>query len=299
MDETTSFDDFFGAIDGDTGYQTGDTDSTTDTTDTPADEPTGEDAAQQPAEDAQDGENTDHAEGGDNAEQPAGSPAPADTFTLRVNKSDMTVGRDDMIVYAQKGVDYDRVKGALEQARSDNTALQERVSQTEEVYNLISDLAKESNMEVADLLDQFRLARYKSQGMSADAARERLGREKAERELATLKGKADAQKTETDARQERAQREVAEFNRRYPGVSLNDTLVDRLKADVHAGMTLSEAYQKMVNEDQAAEIQRLQNELAAKKQNDANRGSSPGSLGDSGAKKAPSQYDDFFSAFND
>lgn len=299
--ENTNFDDFFDTMDGDSGYQSGEADDAADTADTPTEEP-GTDNGDTPQEGAEaaggdNGEGNSQPDG--NTEQPADAGAPAETFTLRVNKEDKTVTRDEMIVYAQKGADYDRVKTALEQERSTNSELAARVSQTEEVYTLISELAKESNMEVGELLDQFRVARFKSQGMSEDAARERLGRVKAEQELANLRSKSEAQRTNADAQQERAVREVAEFNQRYPGVQLNDEIVGKLKADVHNGMTLCEAYQKMVNAEKDAEIQRLQNELAAEKQNKANRSSSPGSMNDSGSKKTNSTYDDFFSAFDD
>lgn len=295
MDETaTSFDDFFSAMEGESGYQSADTDDAADIADTPDDAGGGE-AAEDGAQPTEDGKT----EGAADVPGAAGDPpAPAETFALRVNKTDVPATREEMIAYAQKGVDYDRVKTALEQERTANAELQGRVSQTEEVYGLIAELAKESGVEIGELLDQFRVARYKNQGLSDDAARERLGREKAERELASLKGKADAQKSETDARHERAQREVAEFGRRYPDVTLTDEMVAKLRPDVQDGMTLCEAYQKLCNTEQAAEIKRLQDALEAEKQNKANRSASPGSLGDSGAKKTGGQYEDFFSAFN-
>lgn len=65
-------------------------------------------------------------------EQGAGEDAPKpETYTLKVNKELREVGREELIALAQKGADYDRVKAAAEQGKSDNMALRNRLADLE------------------------------------------------------------------------------------------------------------------------------------------------------------------------
>lgn len=60
------------------------------------------------------------------------APAPApETYTLKVNKALREVSREELIALAQKGADYDRVKAAAEQGKSDNMALKNRLADLE------------------------------------------------------------------------------------------------------------------------------------------------------------------------
>lgn len=229
------------------------------------------------------------------AEPPEGS-AEQETFTLKVNKEKKTVTRDQMIAYAQMGVDYDRVKAAAEQAKSDNTALKEQLADMQEGYDLLTQLAQDSKVTVPELLDAMRANRYKGLGLSDDAAKERVAREKAEKALEAEKAKAPAVKTETPA--ERAAREVADFRAEFPDVDISKELMSKLMGDVKNGMSLSQAYRKQESAEKDARIRQLEEALAAEKKNRENRDTSPGSQSDSGARRGTDKYDDFFEAFN-
>lgn len=206
-------------------------------------------------------------------------PAEPEMFTLKVNKEERQVSREEMIELAQKGADYDRVK---EQAKGQ-----------QEIMEVLSALAKEAQTDIPGLMDSFRIGMLKKQGLSEDAARERLGREKAERENELLKAQKQPPE-ETSA--QRAKREVAEFRQAYPKVELSDELLKKLMADVAGGMTLTEAYRKLEAAEKDAKIAELQRQLEAEKQNRQNRAASPGSQKDSGGRRGKSDFDDFMRA---
>lgn len=220
----------------------------------------------------------------------------ADTFTIKVNKEERTVSREEMITLAQKGADYDRVKAAAEQAKTDNTALREQNAKMQEAYNLLTELAGESKITVPELLRVFRVNRLKGQGLSEDAAKERVAREDAERELQSLKAQQEAAKNKPE--NDRAKREVEEFRKLYPDVALTEELVASLVDDVQAGMSMAQAYQKREMAKRDEEIRSLKAQLEADKKNRENRASTPGSQKDSGAKRAKNQYDAFFGAYD-
>lgn len=287
----TSFDQFFDALDSESGYQT-ETEPEAQETAPAEDEPVQEGA--EPAEDAPAaGDDTDPTTEGDPAAAPAQA---ADSFTLRVNHSDMTVTRDQMIEYAQKGVDYDRVRAALEQEKNANSVLRSQQADTQKTVDRLSSLAKDCNLELPDLLEQFEIAMYQRQGLSPDAAKERAARVAAERKLE--EANAQKQTAQDETMEERANREIAEFAQRYPGVEPTKELAEKLAADIQNGMTLTQAYEKHLSAEKDAEIQRLKTELEAEKQNNANRASSPGSMQDQGSRKVKDQFDDFFGAFD-
>lgn len=292
-----SFDDFFDAFDAEHDHQSEAEDNKNEV-DAAAEEPTQEntpDGGDDGEGGASEEPSTEPTTDGDPTAQ--SQPAP-EKFTIRVNHSDMEVTREQMIEYAQKGADYDRVKAQLEQGKSDNQALRSQLDATQEVYDLIAGLAKDSGMEIPALLDQFRVTQYRAQGLSEDAAKERLSRVKTERELEQLKGKQTTQKTEEEARQERIDRESAEFAQKFPDAKLSEEIARKLAPDVQSGMSLSDAYQKMLDAEKDAQIRQLKAELEAERQNKANHASSPGSMKDVGSKKNKDSFDDFFDAFD-
>ena len=139
---------------------------------------------------------------------------------------------------------------------------------------------------------------FRKSGGSSDAeAASALENAKLKRENAQLKA---AKAQETSAKEDskaRAEREIAEFHKEFPGVELTQELCAKLMGDVQGGATLTNAYRKMVAAEKDAQIAELQKQLAAEKQNKKNRTSSPGSQKDSGGKRQKSEFDDFISAF--
>lgn len=290
MDET-SMDEFFDAMEDDYQSDSGEEMSESDV-----------ESVEESTDSAQDGEEAPEkeeiSEGADEPseeEKPTETEPESQTYVLRVNHEDKPVTLEELKNYAQMGVDYNRVKTQLEQAKTDNSGLNAKVAEMQGVFDTISELAQASNMSVADMIRQFEETRYTSLGYTQEAAKLAVDRDHLKKEVGSLQSKKPA--TEADAQKERADREVAEFAEQFPDVELNDELVSKLMKDVQSGMTLSNAYQKMLRAEQAQQIEELKKQLEAEKQNAANRTSSPGSVQDSGVRHKRDKFDDFFDNF--
>lgn len=297
MEETTpievteeGFEDFEAAFDDETGYQTEDSEEVTDTEDgepetTASETDTADDSEEESGEDQEDGAE----------ESAAEQPPAADTFTLRVNKEDRTVSREEMIAFAQKGIDYDRVKGQL--AERDNTIAQlnKTIDSNKEAVDLLNLLSEELKKPVPELLESLHLSLRMKNGETEAEAKANIRAIKAERAMKAAQEKPAAEpKPDGKAR---AEKEVAEFHNRYPGVELTEELCGKLAKDVQSGMSLSDAYAKQQAAAKDAEIAELKRQLEAEKQNKKNKTQSVGSLKDSGGKRGRSAEDDFFAAF--
>ena len=293
--ENTSFTEFAEAFDDAADYQIDSNEASTANEETEVSasaETEVEDIGAEATDDNDAGNQTDNSADGDTKAQQEQT---GETFTLKVNKEEKTYSREEVISLAQKGADYDRVKDQLAQSRQNAEALQGQIDSQKEAMTVLDELAKASNMEIPEFLRGLRIGLLKKQGLSEDAANERLLRLDAERENAALKAAADSATQETG--KQRAERELAEFRASYPAVELTQEVLNELMEDVQGGMSLTRAYQKNEAAKKDAKIAELQRQLDAEKQNKENLAASPGSQKDSGGKRSKSDYDDFMAAF--
>lgn len=296
MEHDVSTEEFFSAFE-DAGYQSGEAAEETAQEETTETQESTEDTAQDGAEQAQDGENTEDAPGEEQAAEGAEAQQQPESFTIKVNKEERTVSREEIIALAQKGADYDRVKAAADKSKSDNEALNQQLASMKPVFDLICEIAKDAGVEVEALLDSFQISRLRQkENLSEGEAKERLARVKAERELEKMKATPATPNPEQE-RKARVDKEIEQFQKDFPDVALGDIPVDELAADIQAGKPLSQAYQAYLMRQKDAEIQQLKAAAAAAEQNRKNRAASPGSASDSGSRKTKSATDDFWAAF--
>lgn len=225
----------------------------------------------------------------------------AQMFTIRVNKEDQQVGLAEITTLAQKGADYDRVKGQLTESRQQLQELQGERDKYRGTMDVLETMAASAQMSLEEFVESLQVNAEMQGGKTEAEAKAEIRARKAEKQL-------DAMKAETSAKQEpaaedtqtRAEREIAEFQKRFPNVGLDqltEDVVKELEADVKNGMSLSDAYQKRENSRKDARIAELEKQLQAEKQNKRNRSNSPGSQKDSGGKREKSEFDEFAAAF--
>lgn len=227
----------------------------------------------------------------ESAQETAGKPGETEMFTLRVNKEDRTVNREEMISLAQRGLDYDRVKGQLQDRDNTIAQLNKTISENRDALEVLTLIAEETKTEIPQLLESLHLSLRMKNGETEAEAKANIRAMKAERAMKAAQASAES------GGKARAQKEVAEFRQRYPGVELTEELCGQLMADVQGGMTLSDAYAKKQMADKDSRIAELERQIAAKQQNDKNRFKALGSQKDSGGKRTKSEEEDFFAAF--
>lgn len=294
MDE--NFEDFFGAFEGNDGNQT---EPQEETTEVETSENTQEEQPQEPSRD------TEEVEGGDDsgetagevtneeaeeataevAEKPQEESTPA-FISVKYDKETRQVSMEDAPGWIQKGMNYDRVKAKLDAQQ--------------ETMDLLSVISEKVGVPVDKLLDELHVNAVKGTGKTETEARAIIKAEKLERQLQAQSAKK-ADEAQPSAEVSRGQRELAEFRKVFPDVNLDAELVEKIRPDIQAGMSLTSAYLKQENARLKAETARLaqeqQRKEAAAAQNRKNQRSAPGSQQDSGGKRQKDDFDDFFAAF--
>lgn len=307
MSETmdTNYADFFGAFDGGDGNQTdaveADTDEVTeDTSDADTD-----DEASETAEDSESGETNDNVneqeaeEAAAESKEEAEKPITEQKFVVKVNKETREVSYDDAPAWIQKGMDYDRVKGQLENEQKHGQELQTKLDEQKQIMDVLELAAEDSGMSIPELMEHVHLGMLMGKGMTEKEAKAELRALRAEKQVKTGTDKTAATaETATPATEDnRAQREVEEFMRNFPGVSLTDEQIQKMKPDVQNGLSMTAAYLKMENARLKAEAEQQKQKDAAAAQIKKNRAKATGSQTDSGGQRTRTAEDDFFAAF--
>lgn len=259
------------------------------------------------AEDEESG--TEAAPEGDGADQPAdketeeakpetteADPEPkqeADGFELKYMGETKTVGKNEAIVLAQKGLDYDRIRQERDSMSTELEGLRADKAKLTEYEDFLGKLALSVGADIPTMMESTRakmlVADEKKKGneISEEFAREkiRFEREKADFErqkaskqqpAAEAEAKPEA-KSDEDAAKARRDDEAAEFLREFPDVepkSIPKEVINKWMS----GEPLVRAYM-------AYENKKLKAELAAMEQNQKNSQRSTGSVRSAGAGK--------------
>lgn len=242
----------------------------------------GEDEADDSAED--DGADEDGDEGEeDDGGEPQGDDGAADDgekFPVKWLDETKELTREEVIRYAQKGMDYDRTKQALHALREEADALRafktEHEAQVEELTAYLKESGKTS---LNDVLDDLRVSELIGKGDSADLAREKIRAARLERQLA-----ANAQRqTERDESSRKAKADLEAFQKEYPDVKVDEALLKELGDDLKATGNLTRAYEKMQRRKLEADNAALRKQIEADKQKASNKRRTTGSQKSSGS----------------
>ena len=206
------------------------------------------------------------------AEQEHTAPAQQEadqSFQLKHMDEVRTVGREEVIALAQKGLDYDRIRGKLEQ----------RDGEDQEAAALIRAMAEKAGMGLSDFLDATAAAqRCKPDRSDYDAVLAQVKLERKERGISAREDALNAaQQQEQERRQaaERRQADIQSFLRSFPDVKA-DTIPQAVWAEVAKGRSLTEAYA-------VYQAEQLRRELETERQNAKNAARSAGSRATAGA----------------
>lgn len=287
--ETTTVEETGGFID-DMGvdmseYMTGGGEDQPDETEIVADEPD-EGAETEPAAETKPAEE----------QKSTGSDGASDGVKIPVKvlgeQRDLTVA--EATEYAQKGMDYDRVKGQLHKANEELQELRQFKSNNSDSIAFLEQLARESNMTLEAMIEDVKVGQLmKKEKISREVAVERVRSEKLRQQL-ERRNEAQRKETEADARRKA---DISEFLQKFPGVNGKD-IPKEVWDKVNGGDTLVHAYEAHVSAKRDAEkdkkIADLERELATLKQNTANKARSTGSQRTGGQESSRDQFLDIF-----
>ena len=232
-------------------------------------------------------------------EEPAGQPEaeptkeqkeePEELFDLKFNKEIRKVNRQEVTELAQKGLNHDRILEQRDHLQQENAELLKFKQDNEAIIGLLDAAAQKSGTDRNTFLQSVRENAYVSQGLSRDAAHERVLREDAEQRLSRTE-KADAEKQQAQQGQEIArQQDIERFLKLYKDVDPN-TIPKEVWDDVRNGETLVSAYGRYENRQLAESNRKLQESINALKQNEKNKQKSIGSAKTEGKETAKDPF---------
>ena len=249
-------------------------------------EETSEETAEEPEET---GEQT------ESQEQPEEEPtqeSPEELFDLKFNKEIRKVNRQEVTELAQKGLNHDRILEQRDHLQQENAELLKFKQENEAIIGLLDAAAQKSGTDRDTFLQSVRENAYVSQGLSRDAAHERVLREDAEQRLSrTEKLEAERNRSQqSQQEQEQArQQDIDRFLKLYKNVDPG-TIPKEVWDDVRNGETLVSAYGRYENRQLAESNRKLQESINALKQNEKNKQKSIGSAKTEGKETAKDPF---------
>lgn len=203
------------------------------------------------------------------SEQQQTEDAPEELWTLKHLGAEKQVGKTEALALAQKGMDYDRI-------RSQRDELLAFRNTNESAVELLNTIAQERGMTLEQYTDHLRAQRIVATGVSEDAAKERVAREKAEAALAQQNQQIQAQQQQTTERMNTVKADLDRFRERY-GADAYRNIPQEVWDEVNKGTLLTSAYADYVAKQKDTEIQNLKAQLKAQQQNNKNQKTSTGS----------------------
>lgn len=200
-----------------------------------------------------------------------------ETFTLKYNHEEKGYTREEVIPLAQKGLDYDRVRGKLDEATErykDYDNIKSELTAKSEQLRWFEEMAKDQGMTVDEMIDSTRATiMSRRTGQDIEVCRGIVKNERRSRELdiereRMTNDKANESKRDTDIR---------EFLEKHPDFTDPKSIPQEVWDAVHQGETLVNAYEAYQNRQKDAEIERLRAEVEKLNQKEKNKARSTGS----------------------
>lgn len=222
---------------------------------------------EEPVEEEEPTDDNPEPEGREEADQP--------TFDLKYMGEIKTVGREEVVTLAQKGLNYDRILGERDTAKAE-------VSRLQEYENFLQELAGPDNLSIEDLIDSTRAeVLAKKEGLDPAVALQRIKLDRDKRAFEAQKSKEQADQRAKQAEEERQQEDFRRFVQAYPGVKAQDIPAE-VWEKVRGGVPLVTAYAQHENKQLREENAALKARAETAEQNKKNEERSTGSQSSAG-----------------
>lgn len=213
-------------------------------------------------------------------------------FELKHLDETRTVDREEVIVLAQKGMDYDRIREKWE-AGKDGAAWYEANGDS---VRWLEEMAKEQGMTFAEMVDSARAQIMASRtNQSLEVCRGIVANERKAAELERKQKALDAGIGKTDAEtaaRERMQADIQAFTAAYPEQARDPNGIPKEVWDaVHKGETLVNAYRAYENRQLKEQLEKEKAEAAKREQETKNKARSTGSQRSSGRRSDMDAFD--------
>lgn len=213
-------------------------------------------------------------------------------FELKHLDETRTVGREEVIALAQKGLDYDRIREKYDAAK-DSIQWYE---QNADSVKWLEDIAKKQNMTFEQLVDSTRaqiMANETRQSLSVCqgiVANERKAAQlEAQRKAMEAKSSEESTKSAAKAKMEA---DIQDFIKAYPEQARDPEKLPKEVWDaVHGGETLVSAYRAYENKQLKAQLEQQKADADRRAQEEKNKARSTGSQSTAGKRSEMDAFD--------
>lgn len=239
-------------------------------------------AEEDTAEEVEESESTEETEASQQTETEVRS---EDSFTLKYMGEEKSVTREEIVPLAEKGMNYDKVKGQLEAARNDLKEFEQvkaDLSKRNEQLQYLEELAKEQNMSLDELIENTQVqVMHRKTGKDMEVCRGIVANERRARELQAQQDKT-AEAADTKAKRDA---DIAEFMKAYPELASDPKNVpEEVWEAVNKGESLLNAYRAYEVKALRAELEQQKAAAAEEKRKQENKSRSTGSQKTKGTK---------------
>ena len=197
-------------------------------------------------------------------------------WTLRHMDEEKQVGEAEMVVLAQKGMDYDRIRAKYDEAKP--------------AMEMLAQFAKKAGVTTAEYITAIREQAKQAEGMSEAEAKRAVDLEDREARIAVEEAKVNERKAAESkavnaqtAEEQRRAADIAEFQKTFPEAAKDPkSIPPEVWAEVKNGASLVAAYSKYAVKTANAAKDAAMREAASAKQNNKNAERATGSMKSAG-----------------
>lgn len=197
-------------------------------------------------------------------------------WTLRHMDEEKQVGEAEMVVLAQKGMDYDRIRAKYDEAKP--------------AMEMLAQFAKKAGVTTAEYITAIREQAKQAEGMSEAEAKRAVDLEDREARIAVEEARVNERKEAAEkatnaqtAEEQRRAADIAEFQKTFPEAAKDPkSIPPEVWAEVKAGASLVAAYSKYAVKAATAAKEAAMREAASAKQNNKNAERATGSMKSAG-----------------
>jgi hypothetical protein len=210
-----------------------------------------------------------------------------DHLTLKYMGEEIKVTREEAVVLAQKGKDYDRIRAERDTLKTTNAELSDDRAFLEELAGPMSKNVEQFKLDArAAILS-------KREGITLEQAYNRISAQRAAKpkpaeapqEKPVEQSDADRRTADEQAAAAARDKDIKAFMAEYPGINPRE-IPPEVWAEVKGGKTLLAAYQKWENNKEKERVKALEAELEAARKAKENAKKSTGSRSSSGKSAA-------------
>ena len=198
-------------------------------------------------------------------------------FDLKYNKETKQYTRQQVTELAQKGLNYDHVTEQRDRLQQEIADLTKFRDENSAILDTLRAAAEASGKSVPEYLTSIRTNLLVAQGISPEAARERILREDAEQRLHSQQKAEEAEANRKRDAEQRQKDDIARFQKKYKDVDPK-TIPQEVWEAVRGGELLTDAYGDYQRRELERQLREANEKLAIRAKNESNRQKSLGSL---------------------